>query len=57
MYKIYSFITQGSSGISASQVYTLPNGHSVNLAFTDGLTFGPNGRPSSSNANSVTYIR
>lgn len=46
---------QGSAGLSASQVYNLPNGHMINLAFTDGFSIGPDGRPTSSNANSITY--
>lgn len=48
---------QGSAGQSTSQIYQLPNGHALNLALTNGFSVGPDGRPATSNANSITYTK
>lgn len=45
---------QGNAAFGGSQTYNLPNGHHINLAYSEGFGVN-NGQGTSSNSNSLTY--
>lgn len=47
---------QGSAGMSGSQAYNLPNGHSINVAYGQGYS-ADKGHLGGAGSNSVTYTK
>lgn len=49
------FFFQGGAALGGSQSYNLPNGQSINLAYTNGFTVGEDGKVASANSNSLAF--
>lgn len=45
----------GSAGLSGGQSYNLPNGQTLSLTYANGVSFGPDGRPTVSKGNSIAF--
>jgi hypothetical protein len=51
----FCFLQQGSAALAGSQAYQLPGGQSLNVAYSNGFSIGPDGKPVVSNGNSISY--